>query len=333
MGYLLYHFTPDEFNLMKQLNNIISTISLCALICFFIMFFHTPTPRPLYNKCVANLMIAGLIYVLANFLINLEADDLYCIISGVLREAGIWLSLYWSALIGYISYSFTVNNKILTPYFPVMVSIGYLSAGLFAGLPLTQIFGLYYGPSIFYCWISVYPLTERSDLILNILMLFLQIWVVFFLTVYWYTQTYFYLRSLPPPFNTASFKRLFLYPLMVVIAFLPATIDYFLLTEHSFFIVALHVCTQNSLALLNAVAFFIHRILIPKTDSSRRPTAIDEVRSNHTSFITSLTEREISISETNKSNSAIEMRDQSNSSFSESLKNDLGAWITQGNVN
>lgn len=69
--------------------------------------------------------------------------------------------------------------------------------------------------------------------------LFGPMWIGFILLLIWYCKTYKLITQMP--LKTPGYKRLFIYPLILGILFLPASIDRFLLNHLSFGLAIFHM--------------------------------------------------------------------------------------------
>ena len=152
-----------------------------------------------------------------------------------------------------------------------MVAIGYLLPFVIALMPMLDILDMKYGPTLFYCWIDDKNLDDSPTAmpVQNLLLMFAPVGIIFVFVLYIYTRTYLYVRKLPITMSGIGAGRLFIYPLIVFIVFVPPVIEYCFKAGFSRQLVIWQICLLHSIGFFNALAYAWHRCMGSRKKQNR----------------------------------------------------------------
>jgi len=250
-------------------NNLVSVGSFVALVIFFVTIVFSSSKQMSFPlKLICNLFFADFIYSISNLMPNLSRQYPYaCNIEGILRIFGCWASVFWATIISYSAYCLTVKNDFsIIQKYRMMLVIGYIMPSLFAAVPFLPI-PVDYTYNGAFC-IPMYSkpgidLAEKTEKTILIQFLFFLgwAWVAIFLTTYYYIKLFSYLRDLELDSSIVEVKKILIFPVLLLIAFIPMTLDNLVLFPSFHFpLLAFYTIVLHALGLLNVLAYGYQRM-------------------------------------------------------------------------
>jgi len=164
-------------------------------------------------------------------------------------------TLFWAMTLAFSAYAQSVKNiKNLHEKYGIMKLLGYGIPLLISLVPLLPFVSFEYGIMGTYCWISHKPVGTELPKWVTAVMLLGYICLAIVLSTYWYIRVYLFVRSLAC--KGVSTRKLFMYPVILLVSFFPIIIDsYFWETKWSYQISLFHMITQHSNGFLNAITY------------------------------------------------------------------------------
>jgi len=261
--------TSFQIEFLAISNNIVSIGSFLALIIFFASIAFTSAKKMSFPlKLICNLFFSDFIYSISNLMPNLSRQYPYaCNIEGILRIFGCWASVFWATIISYSAYCLTVRNDFsIVRKYRTMLVIGYIVPVLFSLVPFLPI-PIDYTYNGAFC-IPMYSapgidLAEKTEKTIVIQFLFFLgwAWVAIFLTTYYYIRLFSYLRGLELDSSILEVKKILIFPVLLLIAFIPMTLDNLVIFPSFHFpLLAFYTIVLHALGLLNVLAYGYQRM-------------------------------------------------------------------------
>jgi len=214
-------FTDEQLEVIYWTNGITTGLSLLGELFMIISFLAVPTIRRFSMKLVLSLTVTDLAYSIANVLTYFNHNESICIIEGIIRTWAVGNGVGWTLGIMIVSYQqvMSPDPNIDSKYKKYCVTISTIAViptilGVI-GQYTNQV--LYFAPAMQFC--SLVPINYAFYLIQ--VPKVICIIITFVLTIK-------IIREMRRRFenkNIAEYKTLLLYPLLLVVCWIPGTID------------------------------------------------------------------------------------------------------------
>jgi len=247
-------FTDDQLMILEWTNGVTTGLSLLGELFMIMSYLLVPSIRRFSMKLIISLTFADLFYSLANVLTYFDEPDCLCVIEGFTRTLGVMIALGWTLVIMIISYKQVVssNRRIADKYTRYCVGICLIGS-------IPSILGLighytnrviYFGRTLGYC--SLVPI-DNAFLLIQVPRVIVMI-ITFVLTFKIIRE----IRRRLENRNINEYKKLLIYPLLLVICWLPNTLDRLIYVFHDGIVfpsLVLHLAAARIQGFLNALVY------------------------------------------------------------------------------
>jgi len=252
---MTFALTPEQAHILVIINTVATTLSLLGAGFMIWTYCSIPTIRTFSMKLVISLIVTDTITGLTNLLAFYDQNEFICSIEGFLRNASNLSSVIWVTIISWISYKQICNYepKVLGYYSRLLIlniSLCIIPATIATVSTIFELTPIRFGHNFGNCMIV-------PD-IFNIWAFELPVWTMISMIFYFSCKIYSHLKGVMDDFAVIEYKSALIYPLILVVLWMPSLINRFLVDFfdiHIYAILLLHNGCLKLQGFANAIAY------------------------------------------------------------------------------
>jgi hypothetical protein len=262
-------FSSGESAVVMDVNIVASSLSLLGSLFVVLVYVSFMEIRLSAFRLVVYLEICTFFYSAAVLIGRIEETQTLCTVQAVMISYFGLGSIVWNFIIAYVQYAALLKNTYLENYENKLVIVGFGYPVLWTLLPLST--GSYGRTDLGVCWISLSPNTTSGNA-WQMVQFYIPLWISFICILYFYKRVRVISRGLlrqftePDSENIRKAKlvsRLKYYPILLIINWLPASINRFALfgaeEDPVLGLYVIHVLFGSLNGLCNAIVFGLDR--------------------------------------------------------------------------